>query len=428
MDAISSAPYAVRVLGSLLAILLVNRFAAPLYLSVAAGATLLFFWAGHDLAAFFSFAVDRLVTPGYLFLLAAIFQIIILSGQMLKAGIMKELAATVKSLVPRRVSLALLPAIIGILPMPGGALFSAPLVEEIDNDTAVDPSVKAQINYWFRHIWEYWWPLYPGMLLAVKISGLPMPVFIAVMLPLTFFSVLGGYLFILRGVPVTASNVKTSGSQQISIVRLMAPFMLIVGMYAIVSVVFPKLAGISRFLPVMIGVTTAQIFIQISWPIDCAGWRAVLLNGRPGILIATVACILVYGALIEAPLPDGTLLIARMKDELIDLGIPIVLAIGIIPFVSGVTTGIALGFVGASFPIVMSMAGNGGPGVLASVVLAYGCGYIGMMLSPVHICLVVTNEYFKTRMGVVLLRLVRPLAVVLAGTIMIYFLLKTAIS
>lgn len=425
MDAISNAPYAARVMGSLLAILLINRLAAPLYLSVMAGATLLFFWAGHDLDAFLSYAVERLVTPGYLFLLAAIFQIIILSGQMLKAGVMKELAATVKSMVPHRVSLALLPAIIGILPMPGGALFSAPLVEEIDNDTAMDAEVKARINYWFRHIWEYWWPLYPGMLLAVEISGLPMPVFIAVMFPLTFFSVLGGYLFILRGVPPTESSAKTSGSQQFSIVRLMVPFMLIVGLYALASVVFPKLAGYSRYLPVMIGVTAAQIFIQISWPVDLAGWRAVLLNGRPGILIVTVVCILVYGALIEAPLPDGTLLIARMKDELVGLGIPIVLAIGIIPFVSGVTTGIALGFVGASFPIVMSMAGNGGAGVLASVVLAYGCGYIGMMLSPVHICLVVTNEYFKTRMGVVLLRLIMPLAVVLVGTIMIYLLLKT---
>ncbi len=417
-----------RVLGSLLAILLVNRFAAPLYLSVLAGGTLLFFWAGHHLDAFISYAVDRLLTPGNFFLLAAISQIIILSGQMLKAGVMKELAATVKSVVPHRVSLALLPAIIGILPMPGGALFSAPLVEEIDNDASVDPPVKAQINYWFRHIWEYWWPLYPGMLLAVEISGLSMPVFIGIMFPLTIFSILGGYLFILRKVPIIDPAVNTNGIVPHSVFKLMAPFMLIVVLYAAVSVLFPILAGVSRFLPVMIGVTAAQIYIQISKPITFSGWREVVLNGRPGILVATVACILVYGALIEAPLPDGTLIIARMKDELVGLGIPIVLAIGIIPFVSGITTGIALGFVGASFPIVMSMAGNENSGVLASVVLAYGCGYIGMMLSPVHICLVVTNEYFKTRMGAVLLRLIRPLLVVLAGTVLIYCMLKTALS
>jgi hypothetical protein len=30
------------------------------------------------------------------------------------------------------------------------------------------------------------------------------------------------------------------------------------------------------------------------------------------------------------------------------------------------------------------------------VVLAYGFGFIGMMLSPVHLCFLVTQEYFHT--------------------------------
>lgn len=427
MDAISNAPYAARILGSLLVILLINRFAVPLYLSVMAGTTILYFWAGHNFDSFFSFAHERLLSPGYLFLLAAIFQIIILSGQMLKAGVMKDLVMAVKSIVPHRASLALLPALIGLLPMPGGAIFSAPLVAEIDNDSAIDPPIKSQINYWFRHIWEYWWPLYPGMLLAVEISGLPIPVFISIMFPLTLFSVLGGYLYILRRIPINEPAVN-SEALNISLFGLMVPFLLIIGLYASISIFVPGLAGVSRFLPVIIGVTAAQIYLQITRPLDLKGWRTILLNGRPGILIVTVVCILVYGALIEAPLSDGTLIIARMKDELVGLGIPIVLAIGIIPFVSGITTGLALGFVGASFPIVMSMAGSSRGEVLATVVLAYGCGYVGMMFSPVHICLVVTNEYFKTRMWEVLLRLVRPLLVVFSGTLIVYFILKTALS
>jgi hypothetical protein len=36
--------------------------------------------------------------------------------------------------------------------------------------------------------------------------------------------------------------------------------------------------------------------------------------------------------------------------------------------------------------------------MVATTVFAYGCGYVGMILSPVHVCLVVTNEYFKTRL------------------------------
>ncbi len=65
-----------------------------------------------------------------------------------------------------------LPALIGMLPMPGGAIFSAPLVDSVDDNDELFSSEKAAVNYWFRHIWEYWWPMYPGVILAVKYSGL----------------------------------------------------------------------------------------------------------------------------------------------------------------------------------------------------------------------------------------------------------------
>jgi hypothetical protein len=56
---------------------------------------------------------------------------------------------------------------------------------------------------------------------------------------------------------------------------------------------------------------------------------------------------------------------------------------------------------------------------LAAAVLAYGSGYVGQMLSPVHVCLVVTNAYFKTRMAQSLLALLAPTAVVLAGIVLV---------
>ena len=36
--------------------------------------------------------------------------------------------------------------------------------------------------------------------------------------------------------------------------------------------------------------------------------------------------------------------------------------------------------------------------MLAATALAFGFGYMGMMLSPVHVCLIVTNEHFQTRL------------------------------
>jgi len=61
--------------------------------------------------------------------------------------------------------------------------------------------------------------------------------------------------------------------------------------------------------------------------------------------------------------------------------------------------------------------------VLATTtVLAYGFGYMGMMLSPVHICFVVTNEFFKSRFLIVYRQLVGPVCGVLLGTIVLALL------
>ena len=93
----------------------------------------------------------------------------------------------------------------------------------------------------------------------------------------------------------------------------------------------------------------------------------------------------------------------------------------LMPFISGLSMGLSVGAVGASFPIVLSLLGPepGTAVLLAAAVLAYGCGYVGQMLSPVHVCLVVSNAYFKTRMAKSLTALLAPTAVVLAGIVLV---------
>jgi hypothetical protein len=91
----------------------------------------------------------------------------------------------------------------------------------------------------------------------------------------------------------------------------------------------------------------------------------------------------------------------QMRMELDNLGIPIIALIMIIPFVSGLTTGITVGFAGASIPIAISLLGSD-PAlyqILSTVSLAFSFGFMGVMMSPVHICLIVTNEHFKTSLA-----------------------------
>jgi len=83
--------------------------------------------------------------------------------------------------------------------------------------------------------------------------------------------------------------------------------------------------------------------------------------------------------------------------------------------VSGLTKGITVGYIGASFPVVVRLLGaDPDTGTLLStVVMAYASGFCGMMLSPIHVCLIVTNEYFKTNPMSSLAGLLKPTALVL---------------
>jgi integral membrane protein (TIGR00529 family) len=122
------------------------------------------------------------------------------------SGRMRKTIEALKALLPNRMLLlGGLPALIGLLPMPGGALFSAPMVDSVDHDHTLNKARKASINYWFRHIWEYWWPLYPGVMLAMLYSGLPVWTYILIMIPFTLLSVGAGYLFLLRNIPSARS-------------------------------------------------------------------------------------------------------------------------------------------------------------------------------------------------------------------------------
>ena len=56
-----------------------------------------------------------------------------------------------------------------------------------------------------------------------------------------------------------------------------------------------------------------------------------------------------------------------------------------------------MGFAGTSFPLVAGLLAAPGSGMhpLSTAVLAFSSGYAGMMLSPLHLCLILTRKYFS---------------------------------
>jgi integral membrane protein (TIGR00529 family) len=427
---LSAVPALVKILGALAVLLLVNRWSRSLTLAALAGFLTLGLWCGHGwttsgsspglpaIARTYLSAIDTW-SLGISVLLA-----VWLSSLMEGSGAMTDLVGVVRGRCRRRTAMAVLPAVIGWLPMPGGANFSAPLVEACDEKRQVEPLTKAVVNYWFRHIWEYWWPLYPGVLMATKLSHLEAPLLMAIMAPLSLAAVMSGWVLLLRRVPADDDEPPSSrpafGGDALRFIVLVLPILVVVAVYVVLRLTLPAwTTGDARYLPIILGVLLAIIVVGVQRRIPWPQWRAALLSGKTFQQVLLTFLLCGFGAVIETPFPDGRLLAEVLRGELATWSIPPELIMVIIPFLIAMVTGICVAFVAASFPIVLGLAGADASlrEVMAAVVLAYGSGYAGMLLSPVHFCLIQTNLFFKTTLGSSLVRLGPACAMLLTAVV-----------
>ena len=115
----------------------------------------------------------------------------------------------------------------------------------------------------------------------------------------------------------------------------------------------------------------------------------------------------------------------QMRQEMLAYKIPVSLAIVIIPFISGLVTGLAIGFVGTSFPLIIPLIQtNHLLDFLSFAGLAYTFGYMGMMLSPLHLCFLVSKDYYHASLLKSYLQLIPPVITVLVITMALFFMLR----
>jgi hypothetical protein len=107
------------------------------------------------------------------------------------------------------------------------------------------------------------------------------------------------------------------------------------------------------------------------------------------IITSILAILFFQGMLYATGTIDG--LIAFFQSS----GIPALAVVCLTAFFMGLLTGLPQGFAAIAFPLILPMLG---PGSLDALALTYICGLTGVMLSPAHLCLIVTVEYFHSTM------------------------------
>lgn len=422
-------PAVARIAFVLTAVMGLLRLKVPIAPALLAGSVALAIFFPMSPEAFAAAIVSAVFSANTLFLVLLVTMILVLSNAMNELGHINRLIAGFRNIVGEsRVMLVAFPALIGLLPMPGGAVFSAPMVGEASRRGDVSPARKTAINYWFRHVWEFWWPLFPGVIMAMALTGVEPGRFIAAQLPMTAGALVLGHLVLLRGIRLDGTRAfKLSRGLWGRLLWELVPVLIVVVSVAVLSPLTVRLAEsfgwqslLVRRSPILVGVGLSILWVLYQGRPDRRTLRRLLSHPKVWSMTAIMIAVMVFkGVLGEA----GA--VGALKTDLIAWHVPLVALVALLPFLAGVIVGIAVGFVGVSFPVVLALlaeAGISGPELLPYACLAYCWGFAGMMASPVHLCLLLTRDYFEASLGRVYRDLLPLVAAVLGGSLVLFFL------
>lgn len=358
-----------------------------------ASSLLLFLLTKPQLSNLWAAARKTVIMPDTWYMLITLYFVMCLEHLLRTSGILKEFTASARKLFGSdRILLGFMPAFLGFLPSLGGAIFSAPLVKEAGERYKLSAERLTAINYWFRHVWEFSNPIVPGVLLASQLTNIPVGTLIGNQFIFTVAAVVFGALVLLTGKayrpapssqssqPVQPASNETGEAPQSgytafrSIILAAGPIFLNLVLVVVfhmntalaLGLVLGIMALVLKLTPEKIKAMLISSFdFQIQWGIINIIFFQQMLNSTGSI------------------------------DQIVSIfegsGIPVVAIISIIACLVGLLVGATQAFVAVAFPLVLPLA----QGNLDVVAMTYISGLVGSMISPAHLCQIVTVQYFK---------------------------------
>ncbi|MEM0302468.1 MAG: DUF401 family protein [Archaeoglobaceae archaeon] len=285
-------------------------------------------------------------------------------------------------------SLALIPLIVGLIPMPAGALVSATMLLPMLKSDKISAERLTVINYWFRHVWTTIWPLYPSVIITLAVLGKDYGYYASIVFPISLFSFFAGFI-LLNGLKVSfkPKNLRDG----------------ILALYPILTLIAIYLATRNLIL----GVALAIALLLLDKRPDFSDLKMFVAKALDLRLIILVFAVMGYKNIIEI-----SNLAQQISNELSNLPTPIILFL--LAFLVGFSTGIELSYSSIVLPVFLGSVGE--PSNLMLLVLG---GFVGVILSPFHLCFALTVQFFKADMYKCYLILLKPVIVLILGILAI---------
>jgi integral membrane protein (TIGR00529 family) len=306
-----------------------------------------------------------------------------------------------------RVLIALVPTLLGLFPVPGGAMLSAPMVGVYGDEIGIKANRKSAINLFFRHIWDQVFPFKPHLILGAAVLNIPLFTLIGWHLPVTLLSVLVGYWYLIGRHPkpdaVPDSQEDSAGGRALWV--------------EVMPLLLPLILGLGFKIDFVYSTAIGLLFGFFTQPVSRDILENVFKKGIRVQLILLIAAVMIFKVALES---SGFL--KTLSQGLPGFGIPLVFLALALPLIISTATGMELVAVGMAYPMLVGLVPEGSS-ALPYILVMMTANAIGQTHSPVHICMVVGNEYFGAKLGKVLRMSLVPQGFRLIATFLFAWLL-----
>jgi len=327
------------------------------------------------------------------YLVSMVLMITLLGHLHQKIGAMEMMVDSLRRLIrDPRLLLMVFPASISLFStVPGGAIISAPMVEETGRLLKMPPLELAMSNMVYRHLVVLITPFNSSLILISGLTGISIAGYLSFTVPVILVVFIIATILIFYRYPRTenTSVENTKGYYAAALAALFSsafPFLLAIVLGLVFGVFFPLalLAGI-----------VACFFVKLPVADRISELRnriRILLGGFNWPLVLSTLAIVVYkDFMLEAES------FQQAVQYLVAQGLPLIVLIVVLPFITGFITGNNTASLGIAVPVLIPFFGA----EMLTVRyfgLVYLSSYAGYFGSPVHLCTYLTNEYFKTPM------------------------------
>lgn len=352
-------------------------------------------------------------TTPYLFVsLTALLLLVNVVGQAMgEIGLSARLVPAMHGLLrSRRVALAAIPLLMGMLPTPGGIMLSAPMVREAGDKIGVERGRLAAINYFFRHQWEPVWPLFPAVPLVVQMLGVPAASVVGYHAVLSIAGILGGVVFLLLvGIPPRRAEHMEARAGAGSHARDF--------MHALWPILFTAILYVGLNVPPAVGIFIAIIGLLLLHKVAIRRWPRIFRAARePDVVL------LLFGALWFKLILESSGAIASVVAFFEQIHMPPLIVLFVLPFIVGFSTGVTAPTVAITYPFLMPFIRTGEHVSVGLEALAFAGIMFGLAVSPIHLCVALSASYFNTPLLRVIWRIL-PAALCVTGAGLVLALL-----